>query len=73
MVEESHAERTGTKLGSREPFVFSLKPDVHGISILRVVRVKLDHLQPIEVILFQKIFNFFHLHTGRPILIAPEG
>ena len=34
---------------------------------------KLDHLQPIEPILFQKIFNFLHFHTGRPILITPEG
>ena len=37
------------------------------------VAFKLDHLQPSEPILSQKISNFFHFHTGRPILIAPEG
>ena len=37
------------------------------------VAFKLDHMHPIEPFLLQKIFNFFHFHTGRLILITPEG
>ena len=34
---------------------------------------KQDHLQPIKLILFLNFFQIFHFHTGRPILITPEG
>ena len=34
---------------------------------------KLEHLQSIEPIFFQEIFNFFPFILGRPIIITPEG
>ena len=36
---------------------------------------KLEHLHPVEPLLFTKFYNFFHFYTGRPILITqwPRG
>ena len=34
---------------------------------------KLDHLQPLKPILVWRFFQLFHLHTGEPFLITPEG
>ena len=34
---------------------------------------KLYHLQLIQPLLFRNFFHIFHLHTGEPILITPEG
>ena len=42
-----------------------------GFSVYGVY--KLDHLHPFKALLFWKFSTLFPFHTGRPILVTPEG
>ena len=44
-------------------------PKLNETGVFSAMALKLDHLQPIKPILFQKIFHFFSFILGGPFLL----